>query len=145
MRLWFRQVANMFGMDCNLISSQICTWYPHFWRKKYVCNRELYSFFGWQIWQTYSLHRWWYMVSSRLYFSTSKNRLHSPLEKSLIEWVMKYFKDRTESFDDYYPRTKKINCDLQHVYIWVKLFTYAYNTKIKNTIPFLDGGKWMLN
>jgi putative transposase len=32
-----------------------------------------------------------------------KHRLHSPLEKSLIERVMHYFKDRTESFDDYYP------------------------------------------
>ena len=32
-----------------------------------------------------------------------KHRLHSPLEKSLIERVMQYFKDRTECFDDYYP------------------------------------------
>ncbi|MGZ5509108.1 MAG: hypothetical protein ACXWFC_01355 [Nitrososphaeraceae archaeon] len=32
-----------------------------------------------------------------------KNRLHSPLEKSLIERMMQYFKDRTECFDDYYP------------------------------------------
>ena len=32
-----------------------------------------------------------------------KHRLHSPLEKSLIERVMQYFKDRTESFDDCYP------------------------------------------
>ncbi|HEU4483736.1 MAG TPA: DDE-type integrase/transposase/recombinase [Nitrososphaeraceae archaeon] len=29
-----------------------------------------------------------------------KHRLHSPLEKSLIERVMQYFKDRTECFDD---------------------------------------------
>ena len=34
-----------------------------------------------------------------------KHYLHSPLEKSLIERVMQYFKDRTESFDDYYPCT----------------------------------------
>jgi hypothetical protein len=39
-----------------------------------------------------------------MYFSTSKkHRLHSPLEKSLIERIMQYYKDRTECFeDDYY-------------------------------------------
>jgi len=31
-----------------------------------------------------------------------KHRLHSSLEKSLIERGMQYFKDRTECFDDYY-------------------------------------------
>ena len=38
-----------------------------------------------------------------------KHRLHSsPFEKSLMERVMQYFEDRTESFDnDYYPFTKK--------------------------------------
>ena len=29
-----------------------------------------------------------------------KHYIHTPLEKSLIERVMQYFKDRTESFDD---------------------------------------------
>jgi putative transposase len=67
-----------------------------------------------------------------------KHRLHSPLEKSLIERVMQYFKDRTECFDDYYPcTTKKNNCDLSHVYNWIKLFIYLYNTTIRNKIPFL--------
>ena len=56
-----------------------------------------------------------------------KHRLHSPLEKSLIERVMQYFKDRTECFDDYYPcinNKNRNNCDLQHVYNWIKLFVY---------------------
>ena len=66
-----------------------------------------------------------------------KHRLHSSLEKSLIERVMQHFKDRTESFDDYYPCTKNNNCDLQHVYNWIKLFIYLYNTTIRNKIPFL--------
>ena len=35
-----------------------------------------------------------------------KHRLHSPLEKSLIERIMQYFKDRIENFDDYYPCIK---------------------------------------
>ena len=38
-----------------------------------------------------------------------KHRLHSPLEKSLIERVMQYFKDRTECFDDYYPCMQKMD------------------------------------
>ena len=58
-------------------------------------------------------------------FLNLKHHLHSPLEKSLIERVMQYFKDRTESFDDYYPcctnnqKKKKSNCDLSHVYNWI--------------------------
>ena len=53
-----------------------------------------------------------------------KHRLHSTLEKSLIERVMQYFKDRTECFDDYYPCTKNNDCDLEHVYNWIRLFIY---------------------
>ena len=40
-----------------------------------------------------------------------KHYLHSPLEKSLMERVNQYFKDRTESFDDYYPCTRN-ECNL---------------------------------
>src|SRR5512134_2757459 len=36
-----------------------------------------------------------------------KHYLHSPLEKSLMERVNQYFKDRIESFDDYYPQVCK--------------------------------------
>ncbi|MDR4511505.1 MAG: hypothetical protein MRJ93_07350 [Nitrososphaeraceae archaeon] len=52
------------------------------------------------------------------------------MEKSLIERVMQYFKDRTECFDEYYSCVKKSknNCDLQHVYNWIKLFSYSNNT-----------------
>ena len=46
-------------------------------------------------------------------------------------------KDRTESFDDYYPcNNNKQNCDLQYVYNWIKLFVYLYNAKMRNTILF---------
>jgi putative transposase len=45
-----------------------------------------------------------------------KHRLHSNIEKNLIERVMQYFKDRTESFDDYYPcvmkKKNENNCEL---------------------------------
>ena len=75
-----------------------------------------------------------------------KHRLHSPLEKSLIERVMQSFKDRTECFDDYYPcvSIKRRNCNLQHVYNWIKLFVYLYNAKIRNTIQFKIGGEIVL-
>ena len=33
----------------------------------------------------------------------SKHNLHSPFEKSLMERVNQYIKDKTEGFDDYYP------------------------------------------
>ena len=76
-----------------------------------------------------------------------KHRVHSHLEKILIERIMQYFKDRTESFDDYYPciNNKKRNCNLQHVYNWIKLFVYhRYNAKIRNTILFKIGGEIIL-
>jgi putative transposase len=69
-----------------------------------------------------------------------KYRLHSPIEKSLIERVMQYFKDKTKGFNDDYPcinnnnTNNKQNCDLQHVYKWIKLFIYLYNTTIRNKI-----------
>ena len=66
-------------------------------------------------------------------FLNLKHRLHSSLEKSLVERVMQYFKDRTESFDDYYPCiNQNRNCDLLHVYNWIKLFIYLYNTTIRD-------------
>ena len=79
-----------------------------------------------------------------------KHHLHSPLEKSLIERVKQYFKDRTESFDDYYPcctnnqKKKKSNCNLSHVYNWIQLFAYLYNAKIRKTILFKIGGEIVL-
>ena len=72
-----------------------------------------------------------------------KHYLHTSLEKSLIERVMQYFKDRTESFDDYYPCTNT-NCDLIHVYNWIKSFVYFYYNKINHTIS-IKGGEFILN
>jgi hypothetical protein len=59
---------------------------------------------------------------------------------------MQYFKDRTESFDDYYPcNNNKQNCVLQHVYNWIKLFIYLYNITIRNKIPFVNRGELILS
>jgi putative transposase len=69
-----------------------------------------------------------------------KHRLHSHLEKSLMERVIQYFKDRSESFDDYYPCSKKEECNLEHVYNSIELFTSMYNNNTivnKNKISML--------
>ena len=45
---------------------------------------------------------------------------------------MQYFKDRTESFEDYYScNNNKQNCGLQHVYNCIKIIIYLYNNKKK--------------
>jgi putative transposase len=58
-----------------------------------------------------------------------KHYLHSSIEKSLMERVNQYFKDRTELFDDYYPCVKN-ECNLFHVYNWIQFFVSMYNDTI---------------
>ena len=61
-----------------------------------------------------------------------KHYLHSSFEKSLMEKVVQYFKDRTESFDDYYPcKSKRRDCNNGHVYNWIELFVSMYNVTIE--------------
>jgi putative transposase len=62
-----------------------------------------------------------------------KHSIHSSLEKRLIERVMQYFKDRTESFDDYYPckQQKDDDCNIDHMYNWIELFVPLYNNTIR--------------
>ena len=47
-----------------------------------------------------------------------KHYLYSSFEKSLMERVNPYFKDRIEGFDDYYPCIRN-GCTLFHVYNWI--------------------------
>jgi len=61
-----------------------------------------------------------------------KHYLHSSVEKSLMERVNQYFKDRIESFDDYYPCIQKDECNLFHVYNWIQFFVSMYNDTIAN-------------
>ena len=65
-----------------------------------------------------------------------KHYLHSPIEKSLMEWVNQYLKDRIESFDDYYPCIKD-DCNLFHVYNWIQFFVSMYNDTIANKNEFV--------
>ena len=60
-----------------------------------------------------------------------KHYLHSSVEKSLMERVNQYFKDRTEGFDDYYPCMED-ECNLFHVYNWIQFFVSIYNDTIAN-------------
>ena len=55
-----------------------------------------------------------------------EHKLHSSYEKSIVERIVEYLKDRTENFDDYYP-CMKVECQLEHVYNWIRLFVFMYN------------------
>jgi putative transposase len=62
-----------------------------------------------------------------------KHYLHSSLEKSLMERMNQYFKDRTENFDDYYPCIQRDDeCNLFHVYNWIQFFVSMYHDTIAN-------------
>jgi len=60
-----------------------------------------------------------------------KHYLHSLIEKSLMERVNQFLKDRIESFDDYYPCIKE-ECNLFHVHNWIQFFVSMYNDMIVN-------------
>jgi putative transposase len=68
----------------------------------------------------------WYPQACR--FLRLKHHIHSSFEKSIIERTMQYIKDRTESFDDYFPCKIK-NCKLNHVRNWLNLFVNYHNEK----------------
>jgi putative transposase len=65
-----------------------------------------------------------------------EHRIHTTYEKSLIERVNQYLKDRTEGFDDHYPCRKK-GCGLSHVRRWLNLFCFMYN-QMRDRVKF-DG------
>src|SRR5215210_1252150 len=69
----------------------------------------------------------WYPRACR--FLKLKHHIHSSLEKSMIERTMQYIKDRTESFDDYFPCRRK-KCKLKHIQQWLNLFVDYYNKEI---------------
>ena len=82
-------------------------------------SRKAFSFYG-----------WWYMYPQDCQFLKLEHHIHSSLEKSLIEKIMHYKKDRTEGFDDYFPCQKE-DCNLEHFKQWLKLFVYIYNRSIR--------------
>ena len=58
----------------------------------------------------------WYPQACK--FLKLDHHIHSPFEKSLIERRIQYIKDRTESFDDYFP-CRKEKCKLEHFKNWL--------------------------
>jgi putative transposase len=56
-----------------------------------------------------------------------KHHIHSSYEKSIIERTMQCIKDRTESFDYYFPCRKREGCKLMHVRNWFNLFADFHN------------------
>ncbi len=66
------------------------------------------------------------MVYEACHVLRLKHYLHSPLEKSMIERVNQYFKDRIESFVDYYLCMQN-DCNLLHVYKCIQFFVSMYN------------------
>jgi hypothetical protein len=48
---------------------------------------------------------------------------------------MEYVKDRTEDFDDYYPCIKKKDFTAKyHMFTWMTLFIFMYNTVTMSNI-----------
>ncbi len=71
----------------------------------------------------------WYPQACR--FLGVGHHIHSSYKKSIIiERTMQYVKDRTECFDDYFPRKKK-KCKLKHVINWLNLFADFHNKELK--------------
>jgi putative transposase len=68
-----------------------------------------------------------------------KHRIHSSYEKSIVERTIEYLKDRTETFDDYFPCIRNGLCSLQHVYKWLILFVFMHNNSIiKSNTNFIN-------
>jgi len=47
--------------------------------------------------------------------------------KNFMERLNQTFKDRVECFDDYFPCWKE-ECSRRHVFLWIKMFSFYYNT-----------------
>ena len=63
-------------------------------------------------------------------FLKINNHTHSPFEKSIIvERTMQHIKDRTEIFDDYFPRRNE-KCKLKHINSSIKLFVDMDNNEV---------------
>ena len=71
-----------------------------------------------------------------------EHRLHSPHEKSIVERTIEYLKDRTETFDDYYPCMKAGLCNLRHIHKWLILFVFMHNSVVKSRIKFYNIRRW---
>ena len=72
----------------------------------------------------------WYPQACR--FLKPNHHIHSPLEKSIIERTMRYIKDRTGCFDDYFPCNRKKGCNFLRIKNWLSLFATMHNKAMLN-------------
>ena len=100
------------------------------WKFFVRCSKDL--------WKASSINRRWNLVPNGLQVSKTKTPC-SFLIREKPDWKnYAVHKDRTESFDDYFP-CRKENCKLKHVLNWMNLFV-SYITRrwfsLKLTGPF---------
>lgn len=69
------------------------------------------------------------------------HHLHFSFEKSIIERTMQYIKDRTESFDDYFPCRIK-DCKLKHISNWLNLFVDYHNNEL--LVKWTEPSRWFV-
>jgi putative transposase len=69
----------------------------------------------------------WYVPACK--FLKVKHHINSSYEKSIIERIIQYIKDRTENFDDYFQCNEN-KCKLKHVVNWFRLFVDYYNKEV---------------
>lgn len=81
----------------------------------------------------------WYHLACK--WLRLKHNVYGTSLKNLIERFIQYLKDRTECFDDHFPCQKK-DCDMQHVWNWLKLFLLYQNMAADRMrfMMFLIGG-----
>jgi putative transposase len=129
MKLKLKLAPNTFGCDglqLNL-KLRILLQQEHIKRAKYVCSTERFLYQVTKKYGEYPISTdggTWYPQACK--FLKLKHHIHSSQEKSSIERTMQYIKDRTESFDDYFPCMKK-RYKLKHVPQWHNLFADYYN------------------
>ena len=70
----------------------------------------------------------WYPQACK--FLKLRHHIHLPYEKSIVERTIQYVKDRTESFDDYFPCRGEVRCKLEHISNWFRMFIDMHNRSI---------------
>ena len=98
-------------------------------RKKYVSIRAISAKYNKKIWKTSSSSDGDTYNPPACKFLKLKHHINSSYEKSNIERIIRYIKDRTENSDDYFQCNKN-KCKLKHVVNWFHLFVDYYNKEV---------------
>ena len=71
----------------------------------------------------------WYPQACK--FLKLKHHIHSRYEKGIIERTIQFVKDRTKSFDDYFPcKKERRSCKLEHILNLFSLFIDMHNKRV---------------